>query len=73
VENNVITGNDLIAKMEKLDIKIKDLAAYWGIDRNTIGKYKKLGKNPLPQQGFMRILFTDLDSKFGGSNAETTD
>jgi hypothetical protein len=65
MKNKPITGNDLIKKMDQHDIMIKDLAEYWEIDRNTVGKYRKLAGNPLPMQGFMRVLFADLDAKFG--------
>lgn len=60
-----VTGNDLVKAMDDLDLKIKDVAEYWGIDRNTIRIYRELADKPLPRNRMMEILIDDLRANFG--------
>lgn len=64
-EEKQITGNDLQQLMTELNLRIKDLAEYWEIDRNTISKYLANGDQPLPRNKMMRILADDLKANFG--------
>lgn len=69
-KKELITGNDLSLMMERLEIGINVMAWYWGIDRNTIGNYKRLGKKPLPKQKQFKILIRDLESNIEQVKAE---
>lgn len=60
-----ITGDDFTKVMDDLGLKIKDVANYWEIDRNTVRIYREHGSKPLPRNKMMRILVDDLKLNFG--------
>lgn len=66
-EQKEVTGNDLADAINQLGLKVKDVAEYWGIDRNTILAYKRLGDEPLPRNRMMQILIDDLHANFSKS------
>jgi len=65
-----ITGNSLTKLMEDLDLGVNELAWHWGVDRNTIGSYKRYGKKPLPKQKQFQILINDLKANVNAIKAD---
>lgn len=57
-----ITGNDIAKLMEVNEISVNCMAWFLGVDRNTVGSYKRKKNKPLPRQNQLKILIDHLKS-----------